>query len=642
VKSRTSSTAECPPTNNQISYCSQENNSLEYSSMENSKRTVTCGDLRKSDVGKKVILNGWVSRTRNLGGLVFIRLRDRYGITQVMVGDNAGEQVKKLATSLKSEYCIAVEGIVAAREEKDINLEMPTGEIEVEANDIEIFTTSQELPFSIEEVRQKDGSLVLPNEDLRLKYRYLDLRREPMQKNIILRSQVTFAAREYLNSKGFLEIETPTFIKSTPEGARDYLVPSRVHPGKFYSLPQSPQLYKQILMVSGFDKYFQIARCYRDEDARGDRQPEFTQIDMELSFTNREEVLSTTEGMLAHIFKKTMNVDLPAKFDRLSWEDAFDFYGSDKPDLRFDMKMQDAAFMASLADFNAFKSGAENADRNVQRHERSGLKALVVKNVADKFSRKNIESLESVAKTYKAKGLAWMKVNSEGIFEGGISKFYAGKESEICQKLGAQKNDLLLFVSDSDWQTACTALGAVRKQLGKDLNLYNPNDEFHFVWIVDFPYFAWNSDENKWETEHHMFTMPQKQYWNTLESDPGAVKGDLYDLVLNGYELASGSMRINDPALQERIFEIVGYSRERAEKAFGFLVQAFKFGAPPHGGIAPGLDRLVMLMRHEESIHEVIAFPKNNLAASPMDECPSPVDEQQLKDLHINIYDAEK
>ena len=377
--------------------------------MENSKRTVTCGDLRKSDVGKKVILNGWVSRTRNLGGLVFIRLRDRYGITQVMVGDNAGEQVKKLATSLKSEYCIAVEGIVAAREEKDINPEMPTGEIEVEANDIEIFTTSQELPFSIEEVRQKDGSLVLPNEDLRLKYRYLDLRREPMQKNIILRSQVTFAAREYLNSKGFLEIETPTFIKSTPEGARDFLVPSRVHPGKFYSLPQSPQLYKQILMVSGFDKYFQIARCYRDEDARGDRQPEFTQIDMELSFTNREEVLSTTEGMLAHIFKKTMNVDLPAKFDRLSWEDAFDFYGSDKPDLRFDMKMQDAAFMASLADFNAFKSGAENAGRNVQRHERSGLKALVVKNVADKFSRKNIESLESVAKTYKAKGLAWMK-----------------------------------------------------------------------------------------------------------------------------------------------------------------------------------------------------------------------------------------
>ena len=620
--------------------------------MENSKRTVTCGDLRKADVGKKVVLNGWVSRARDLGGLTFIMLRDRYGITQVMVGDSASDDVKKIASSLKSEYCIAVEGVVAARADKDINPDMATGEIEVEATDIEIFTTSQELPFSIEEVRQKDGTIVLPNEDLRLKYRYLDLRREPMQKNIILRSQVTFATREYLTSKGFLEIETPTFIKSTPEGARDYLVPSRVHPGKFYSLPQSPQLYKQLLMVSGFDKYFQIARCYRDEDARGDRQPEFTQIDMEMSFTNREEVLSTTEGMMQHIFKKTLNYDLPAKFDRITWEDAFDLYGSDKPDLRFDMKMQDAAFMADISDFAAFKAGAAKADKALPRHERSGLKALVVKNVADKYSRKMIEALEAVAKTYKAKGLAWMKVTeghpelAEGscklAFEGGISKFYAGKEAEVCAKLGAEKNDLLLFVSDEKWQLACTALGAVRKQLGKDLNLYNPEDEFHFAWIIDFPYFAWNEEENHWETEHHMFTLPQKKYWDTLESNPGEVKGDLYDLVLNGYELASGSMRINDPALQQKIFKIVGYSNERAEKAFGFLVQAFKFGAPPHGGIAPGLDRLIMLMRHEESIHEVIAFPKNNLAASPMDECPAPVDEQQLKDLHITCYNVEE
>lgn len=613
--------------------------------MENSKRTVTCGGLTKADVGKKVVLNGWVSRTRDLGGLIFIRLRDRYGITQITVGDKASDDVKNTAASLKSEYCIAVEGIVAARAEKDINPDMATGEIEVEASDIEIFTTSRELPFSIEEVRQKDGTLVIPNEDLRLKYRYLDLRREPMQQNIILRSQVTFATREFLTGKGFLEIETPTFIKSTPEGARDYLVPSRVHPGKFYSLPQSPQLYKQLLMVSGFDKYFQIARCYRDEDARGDRQPEFTQIDMEMSFTNCEEVLETTEGLMQYIFKKTLGYDLPAQFDRISWEDAFDFYGSDKPDLRFDLKMQDAAFMAGLSDFNAFKAGAEHSGREIQRHKRSGLKALVVKNVADKYSRKHIEALEAVAKTYKAKGLAWMKVVSADSataenalkFEGGISKFYAGKEAEICSKLGAQKNDLLLFVSDGDWQTACTALGAVRKQLGKDLNLYNPSDEFHFAWIIDFPYFAWNEEENHWETEHHMFTLPQKKYWDTLESDPGEVKGDLFDLVLNGYELASGSMRINDPALQERIFEIVGYSRERAEKAFGFLVQAFRFGAPPHGGIAPGLDRLVMLMRHEESIHEVIAFPKNNLAASPMDESPSAVDKSQLQDLHIVV-----
>lgn len=609
--------------------------------MENAKRTVTCGELRKGDVGKKVVLNGWVSRTRDLGGIVFIRLRDRYGITQVMVGDGASDEVKRIAAGLKSEYCIAVAGVVAARAEKDINPDMATGEIEVEASDIEIFTTSQELPFSIEEVRQKDGTVVLPNEDLRLKYRYLDLRREPMKNHIVLRSQVTFAVREYLTERGFLEIETPTFIKSTPEGARDYLVPSRVHPGKFYSLPQSPQLYKQLLMVSGFDKYFQIARCYRDEDARGDRQPEFTQIDMEMSFTDRDEVLATTEGMLGHVFRKTLGYELPATFDRIAWEDAFDLYGSDKPDLRFDLKMQDAAFMAGLSDFGAFKAGAANADKSIERHRRSGLKALVVKNVADTYSRKMIESLESVAKINHAKGLAWMKVGADGTFEGGISKFFAGKEGDICARLGAEKNDLLLFVSDEKWQVACVALGAVRKQLGKDLRLHNPADQFHFAWIIDFPYFAWNEDDQHWETEHHMFTLPQKKYWDTLESDPGSVKGDLYDLVLNGYELASGSMRINDPALQQRIFKIVGYSAERAEKAFGFLVQAFKFGAPPHGGIAPGLDRMVMLMCQEESIHEVIAFPKNNLAASPMDECPAPVDDQQLSDLHIVVTEKE-
>lgn len=606
--------------------------------MEHTKRSCNCGALRASDAGKIVTLNGWVHRTRALGGLTFILLRDRYGITQVVVGDSANDETKKIAASLKSEFCIAVRGKVSMRNEKDFNAEMTTGQIEVIADEIEIFTTSEVLPFAIDEVRQKDGTLVIPNEDLRLKYRYLDLRREVMQRHIILRSQVTFAVREFLTAQGFLEIETPTFIKSTPEGARDYLVPSRIHPGKFYSLPQSPQLYKQLLMVSGFDKYFQIARCYRDEDARGDRQPEFTQIDMEMSFTDREEVLATTEEMLRHVFKKTLGYDLPAQFDRLSWEDAFNFYGSDKPDLRFDLKMQDASFMAGLSDFNAFKSGAANAKMEIERHKRSGLKCLVVPNCAEKFSRKNIEALEAVAKTYKAKGLAWMKiVSAENAlkFEGGISKFFAGKENEICEKLGANANDLLLFVSDENWQTACTALGAVRKQLGRDLNLYNVNDEFHFAWIIDFPYFAWNEDENHWETEHHMFTLPQKKYWPTLESNPGEVKGDLYDLVLNGYELASGSMRINDPALQERIFKISGYSQERAQKAFGFLVQAFKYGAPPHGGIAPGLDRLVMLMCKEDSIHEVIAFPKNNLAASPLDDCPSKVDEQLLRDLKL-------
>ncbi|MBQ9494142.1 MAG: aspartate--tRNA ligase [Treponema sp.] len=605
--------------------------------MEHTKRTVTCGELCKRDVGKSVVLNGWVHRTRELGGLTFLLVRDRYGITQVVVGDSASADVKRTAARLKSEYCIAVKGVVSARQDKDVNKDMATGEIEVAAEELLIFTTSEPLPFAIDEVRQKDGTLVIPNEDLRLTYRYLDLRRAPMQHHIMLRSQVTFAVREYLTQQGFLEIETPTFIKSTPEGARDYLVPSRVHSGKFYSLPQSPQLYKQLLMVSGFDKYFQIARCYRDEDARGDRQPEFTQIDMEMSFTNREEVLNVTEEMMRYVFKKTMSVDLPARFDRIAWDDAFDLYGTDKPDLRFDLQLQDAAFMASLSDFNAFKAGAANAGRTVARHKRSGLKALVVKGCAQSYSRKMIEALEAVAKRYKAKGLAWMKVGDDGMFEGGISKFFAGKEAEVCEKLGAGKNDLLLFVSDETWQVACTALGAVRKQLGKELNLYNPSDEFHFVWIIDFPYFAWNEDAGKWETEHHMFTLPQQQYWDTLESHPEEVKGDLYDLVLNGYELASGSMRINNPDLQKRVFKIVGYSEERAQKAFGFLVQAFKFGAPPHGGIAPGLDRLIMIMEHEESIHEVIAFPKNNMAQNPMDDSPSEVDKKQLDELHIAV-----
>jgi aspartyl-tRNA synthetase len=600
--------------------------------MKSTKRTVTCGELRRNDIGRTVVLNGWVLRTRDLGGIFFISLRDRYGVTQILIGMDASETVRKTAAGLKSEYCIAVEGKVALRAEKDINRDMTTGEIEVIAGDIEIFTTSAPLPFQIDEVRQKDGTLVLPNEDIRLRYRYLDLRRSPMQHNIALRSAVMLATRNYLCGKGFYEIETPTFVKSTPEGARDYLVPSRVHPGKFYSLPQSPQLYKQLLMVSGFDKYFQIARCYRDEDARGDRQPEFTQIDIEMSFTDREEVLSTTEGLMHHIFKTTLDYTLPEHFERVAYDDAIDWYGSDKPDLRFALKMQDGSFLAGLADFEAFKSALKDG--------KGAVKALVVPGAAEKYSRKMIEDLEATAKIYKAKGLAWMKVDASGKLEGGISKFYAGSSAEVCSKLGAKAGDLLLFVADTRKKVACVSLGAVRSKLGKDLKLANP-DEFHFAWIVDFPMFAWNEDENKWETEHHMFTLPQKKYWPTLESDPAGVKGDLYDLVMNGYEIASGSMRINDPELQKRIFRIVGYDEEKGKKAFGFLTEAFRYGAPPHGGIAPGLDRLLMLMCHEDSIKEVIAFPKNNLAQCPMDDCPSSVEDAQLKELHIQCTEYE-
>ncbi|UTD11417.1 aspartate--tRNA ligase [Treponema sp. B152] len=584
------------------------------------QRTVTCGGLNKDFAGKTVVLNGWIHRKRDHGGITFLNLRDRYGLTQVVVDDDASEELKALAISLKQEFCIAVEGLVRPRPDSMINKEMATGEIEVKALKIEVLSKSEVLPFQIDEKTNA-------NEDLRLKYRYLDLRSKAMQDHIMLRSKFTFAVREFLTSKEFLEIETPTFIKSTPEGARDYLVPSRLYPGKFYALPQSPQIYKQILMVSGFDKYFQIARCYRDEDARGDRQPEFTQIDLEMSFASREDVLSLTEGMMQYAFKKSINVDLPNTFERISYDEAIDVYGTDKPDLRFEMKMQDADFMAEIGNFAVFKDALSLG---------GAVKALVVKGQAEAYSRKKIEELEAAAKIYKAKGLAWIKVTEGGAkLEGGISKFFEGKEAEICSKLGAEKGDLILFVADK-YKIACTALGAVRSKLGKDLGLLNPA-EFKFAWIVDFPLFEWNEEENKWDPAHHMFSAPQEKYIATMEENPEPVKGDLYDLVLNGYEVASGSIRIHNPELQKRIFKIVGFDESEAEKKFGFLTEAFKYGAPPHGGIAPGLDRIVMIMAGETSIKEVIAFPKNSFAVSPMDDSPSEVDQKQLDELHLAI-----
>lgn len=585
--------------------------------MEKFKRTATCGELTKHDSAKRVTLNGWVFRSRNHGGIIFINLRDRYGVTQVVVDDDAADELKAVAAQIKNEYCIAVEGTVRMRPDSMKNPEMATGDIEVKAERLEILSESDVLPFQIEERTNA-------NEDLRLKYRYLDLRSQAMQEHIILRSKVSFLVREFLTSRGFLEIETPTFIKSTPEGARDYLVPARLHPGKFYALPQSPQLYKQILMVAGFDKYFQIARCYRDEDARGDRQPEFTQIDIEMSFVSREDVLNITEEMMRHIFKHSLNVELEQHFERISYDDAISLYGTDKPDLRFDMKMQDASFMSSLADFAAFKNVTDAGGI---------IKALVVNGQAENYSRKKIEELESTAKIFKAQGLAWMKVENNH-FQGGIAKFFAGKEADVASKLNFENGDLLLFVADKNPKFVCTSLGAVRSKLGKDLNLTKP-DEFKFAWIVDFPLFEWNEDEQKWEAAHHMFSAPQEKYLPTLESDPASVKGDLYDLVLNGYELASGSIRIHNAELQKRIFKIVGFNEAEAETKFGFLTQAFKFGPPPHGGIAPGLDRLLMLMAGEASIKEVIAFPKNTFAYSPLDESPSEVDQKQLDELHL-------
>ncbi|MCL2208797.1 MAG: aspartate--tRNA ligase [Treponema sp.] len=582
------------------------------------KRTSDCGSLGKKDEGRIVILNGWVHRKRNHGKIFFINLRDRYGITQVTVDTEKEPLLGDICGELRNEYVLAAEGKITLRPGDMVNPSMETGEIELTASKIVILNKSEVLPFQVEEESKA-------NEELRLKYRYLDLRSAAMQKTIKRRSEVTFAVREWMTSNGFYEIETPTFIKSTPEGARDYLVPSRLYPGKFYALPQSPQLYKQILMVGGFDKYFQIARCYRDEDSRGDRQPEFTQIDIEMSFVSRDDVLSVTEGMMSHVFKKILNIELPAKFNRLSWEEAMDNYGSDKPDLRFGMKLQKIENYINESAFQAFKDAIAQGGT---------VKALVVEGKAD-YSRKQIEELEAHAKIYKAKGMAWMKVTKDGI-EGGASKFFADNAGEILGGVGAKSGDLVLMIADANKNIANTALGAVRSKLGKDLGLCDPR-KFEFVWIVDFPMFEYNEEEKRWEAAHHLFTWPQEKYHDTMESDPGSVKGDLYDLVLNGYELASGSIRIHDPQMQKRVFKIAGIDPQQAEKKFGFLTEAFKYGAPPHGGIAPGLDRLVMIMAGLTSLKDVIAFPKNSFAVSPMDDCPSEVDQKQLDELGIKI-----
>jgi len=590
-----------------------------------SQRTTTCGGLTKADAGKTVILNGWVHRDRNHGALHFINLRDRYGITQVVVDDDASKELQETASKLRMEFCIAVTGLVRLRPDNMINKDMKTGEIEVKADKIEILNKCLPLPFMIDDETEA-------NEDLRLKYRYLDLRSTGMQKRIKLRHEFVKAIREYLYKTDFYEIETPTLIKSTPEGARDFLVPSRFYPGKFFALPQSPQLLKQILMVGGFDKYYQIARCYRDEDARGDRQLEFTQLDLEMSFVKRDDVLYLMEDLFNYVFKNVMNIELPKEFIRLSYEESMNTYGNDKPDLRFDLKIKNINDLASKSSFATFKD-IVSAGGYVK-----AICAPKSENIA--FTRKYIDALQDSAKTYGANGLAWMKVGENNSLSGGVSKFFVGMEEEVVSTFDAKEGDLILMVAHKTWTKCCTSMGAVRSKLGKDLKLIQPG--FKFCWIVDFPLFEFNEDENHWEAAHHMFSMPQVEYLDTLESDPGSVKGDLYDLVLNGYEVASGSIRIHDVELQKRIFNICNFSEEEAQQKFGFLLDAFKYGAPPHGGIAPGIDRMVMIMAEQTSIKEVIAFPKNTSATSPMDDSPSFVDEQQLKDLHLNVVYPEK
>jgi aspartyl-tRNA synthetase len=587
--------------------------------MERMKRSVTCGALRAGDAGAAVTLNGWVHRHRDHGGIRFFDIRDRYGITQVVVDADAPSELRTVSDELKFEFCIAVEGTVRARPGTMANPNMPTGEIEVKAVRIVVLSRSEVLPFMIDE--KADAK-----EDTRFTYRYLDLRTGTMQRNMALRHRAAFATREYLVRKGFFEIETPMFIKSTPEGARDYLVPSRLNPGRFYALPQSPQLYKQILMVSGFDRYFQIARCFRDEDARGDRQPEFTQIDIEMSFVSREDVFELVEGLMAHIFRESIGKNIETPFLRVPFDEAMNLYGSDKPDLRFDMTMKDFAPLARKGSFEVFRKVVEGG---------GAVKALVAPGCGE-YSRKQITELEAVAKVYGAAGLAWMKVTESGL-DGGVSKFFAEQAAEIRSTLGATPGDLILLVG-ADFRTACVSLGAVRAQLGRELKLADPA-VFKFCWIIDFPLFEWNAEEKKWDPAHHMFTMPQERFLQDFEKRPGEVKGDLYDLVCNGVELASGSIRIHDAALQKRIFSFLGLSEEQAQKRFGFLLEAFRYGPPPHGGIAPGFDRLVAMMAGESTIRDVIAFPKNTLGQCPMDDSPSEVDPRQLEDLHIRVIE---
>ena len=517
--------------------------------------------MTAENVGQTVTLNGWIHRSRDHGGVHFFDLRDRYGITQAVIGDDAPPELRSIGSHLKMEYCVAATGLVQTRPEGMVNKSIVTGAIELSIISLEVLSTCLALPFMI------DGEEEV-NENLRMKYRYLDLRTEAMRNRMKMRHEAAWAVRKYLTEQGFWEVETPTLIKSTPEGARDYLVPSRLNTGRFYALPQSPQIYKQILMAGGADRYYQIARCYRDEDARGDRQPEFTQIDLEMSFVSRDDVLNLLEGLMARTFQEVLDVEIPLPFPRFSWKQTMDSYGTDKPDLRYGMKFQDFASFVPASDFGVFKSVLDSG---------GVVKAMAVRGIAASYSRKKIAELEDEARKKGAKGLAWMKVTQDGL-DGGISKFYLDQAKSIRSALGAEPGDLILLMG-ADWRTAVESLGAVRVKLGRDLGLAKPS-VFQFCWVVDFPLFEKNEETGGWSPAHHMFSMPQERFLETMEENPGEVIGDLYDMVLNGNELGSGSVRIHDPVIQSRVFDIVGFPREEAERRFGFLLEAFRYGAP--------------------------------------------------------------
>ena len=576
------------------------------------KRTHTCGELRTSHIGEEVILNGWVNTVRLHGQVIFVDLRDRYGKTQFLINADAYKGDFDSAKKLSMEDVLSIKGEVSERQSANPNLK--TGDIEVNVTELEILSEAEPLPFVLSD---RDSA----EEDLRLKYRYLELRMEELQKNILVRHETYQATRHYLSDHNFVEVETPILMKSTPEGARDYLVPSRIHNGKFYALPQSPQIYKQILMISGYDRYFQIVKCFRDEDLRADRQPEFTQIDLEMSFVDEEDIFSNFGGLTRHVFKKVKGIDLPDPFPRMKWEDAWNTYGSDKPDLRFEMKIQDLKSFTDQSEFNAFKSAEV-------------VKGLVVDGGA-KYSRKIIDELTDFVKNYKAKGLAWMK-GEQGALSGGISKFFSAElQGEICSSLGINDNDILFLIGD-DKMIALKALGALRLDISKREELADKN-VFKPLWVTNFPMFEIDEESNKLTFLHHPFTSPSTQDVKEMESDPGSLKARAYDLTMNGYEIAGGSIRIHQPEVQKKVFSLLGMSDEEAIEKFGFLLEALKYGTPPHGGIAFGFDRLVMLLAGTENIRDVIAFPKTTSASALMENAPSDVSEEQLKELGIQL-----
>ncbi len=609
-------------------------------SMKGLKRTMRCAEVTEADLGKTVTLMGWVAKCRNKGGIIFVDLRDRSGIIQVVTESEGADE---RWGSLKTESTIAVTGKVAKRGGA-VNPNLKTGTIEIIPESLRVLSVSQTPPFLVQ-----DG--IDTREDLRLKYRYLDLRRPELQKKIMFRSRIVELVRTFLKNEGFLDIETPCLIGSTPEGARDYLVPSRVHPGSFYALPQSPQLFKQLLMCSGFDRYYQIARCFRDEDLRADRQPEFTQIDMELSFVDQEDVLDVNTRLLAEVLNALIPVydelgmsaelrDGVAKaaaevsengIERMTWHDAMNFYGSDKPDLRFDMKITDVTESVRGCGFAVFTGAIENGGM---------VRGINAKGQGD-MPRKKIDKLTEVAKTYGAKGLAYIQLKSDGSVKSSFSKFMSDEEMQtLIAKMNGEKGDLLLFAADK-FRVVCASLGALRLFLGEEMGLIDHN-EFRFVWITDFPLLEWSDEENRFMAMHHPFTMPNEDDWGKIDSDPGSVRAEAYDIVLNGCELGGGSIRIHQDDVQEKMLEVLGFTPERAEEQFGFLLRAFKYGVPPHAGLAYGLDRMVMLLSGSDSIREVIAFPKVKDASDLMINAPGPVEDKQLTELSIAVSIAEE